>query len=184
MKARINIKNITGIIQFDISANITGNGAGGITFKDSISDFESVVTANLFDNHETKIDQEFDSKSIYLTLKSKEGEFEIHIDLLNGKITSMTCKKGYSGKLLDGLGIGSKMSDLIKTDATFRFDLDHEFYVREPFDGIIIYPPNGLASKIFDAVMNEKAIPDFQIEIVEIVEMKFAEKLFNGTLFF
>lgn len=184
MKARINIENITGIKQFNILANITGEGAGGITFKDSIYDFESIITANLFDNHKTKIVQEFDSKLIYLTLKSEKGEFEIHIDLLNGKIISMTCTHGYSGKLLNELGIGSRMSDLIKADKTIRFDLDHEFYVREPFDGIIIYAPNGLASKIFDAEISEKAVPDFQIDTIEIVEMEFAKKLFRGTLFF
>lgn len=184
MKARINIENITGIKQFDISANITEKGAGGITFKDSISDFESVVTANLFDNHKTQITQEFNSEYIYLTLKSEKGEFEIDIDLLTGKITSMTCNSGYNGKLLNELGIGSKMSELIKADNTIGFDLDHDFYVRYPFDGLIIYPPSDLASKIFNATIAEESIPDFIIETIEIVDMEFAEKLFKGTLFF
>jgi hypothetical protein len=113
MKARINIENIAGIKEFDISANIIpGQGAGGITFINSISDFESVVTANLFDNHKTKINQEIDSNNLYLTLKSENEEFEVNIDLLNGKITSMTCNSGYSGMLLKEFGIGSKMSDL------------------------------------------------------------------------
>lgn len=185
MKARINIKNIAGIKEFDISSDIIpGQGAGGITFINSISDFESIVTANLFDNHKTKINQEIDSNNIYLTLKTENEEFKVDIDLLNGKITSMTCNSGYSGKLLKEFGIGSKMSDLIKADKTIGFDLDHEFYVRYPFDGLIIYTPSGLASKIFDATMSEKEIPDFKIETIQIVDLKFAEKLFNGTLFF
>lgn len=185
MKARINIDKIIGITEFDISTPILPKkGAGGITFENCISDFESVITANLFDNHKTKINQEFDNKNIYLTLKSENEEFKVDIDLLNGKITSMTCNSGYKGKLLKEFGIGSKMSDLLKSDKTIGFDLDHEFYVRYPFDGLIIYAPDGLASKIFDATIEEKEIPDFEIKTIEIVEMEFAKKLFNGTLFF
>lgn len=185
MKARINIEKINGITEFDIYSHIIPeNGAGGITFGNIIADFISVVTANLFDNHKTKIKQEFDNNNIYLTLKSENEEFEVDIDLLNGKITSMTCNSGYKGKLLKEFGIGSKMSDLIKFDKTIGFDLDHDFYVRHPFDGLIIYPPLGLASKIFNATISKKEIPDFEIETIQIVEMEFAKKLFSGTLFF
>lgn len=49
MIARNNIENITGIQEFDIeSAIIPNKGSGGITFNNSISDFNSVLTANMF----------------------------------------------------------------------------------------------------------------------------------------
>lgn len=73
MKARVNIENITGIQEFNLEAHIIpGNGAGNITFKNTVADFESVITANFFDNHKTKIKHEIDNKYIYVTLSSEK----------------------------------------------------------------------------------------------------------------
>ena len=67
MKARINIDKIKGITEFDISAPIIPvNGASGITFENRISDFESVVTANFFENH--KKNATFSNYGFYMFL--------------------------------------------------------------------------------------------------------------------
>lgn len=186
MKARINIKDITGIQEFNLEADIVpGNGAGNISFKNTITDFESVITASLFDNHKTKIMHEIDSKNIYMSLSSEGKEFEVDIDLLTGKIVSMTCRNGYKGKLFMEFGIGNKMSDLLKVNKNIRFDLDHDFYVNYPFDGLIIYPPDyKLAEKIFNATVEGKAIPDFTIDTIVIIDMEFAKKMYSGTLIY
>jgi hypothetical protein len=186
MKARVNIKNITGIQEFNLEADIIpGNGAGNITFKNTVADFESVITANFFDNHKTKIKHQIDNKYIYITLSSEKKEFETDIDLLTGKIVSMTCRNGYRGKLFKDFGIGNKMSDLLKANKNIGFDLDNNFYVNYPFDGLIIYPPNyELAEKIFNATVEEKNIPDFIIDTIEIIDMEFAKKIYSGTLIY
>jgi hypothetical protein len=186
MKARINIENITGIKEFNLEADIIPeNGAGDITFENTIADFESVITAGFFDNHKTKIRHEIDSKYIYMTLSSEKKEFEINIDLLTGKIVSMICRNGYKGKLFRDFGIGNKMSELLKVNKNIGFDLDYNFYVNYPFDGLIIYPPNyELAEKIFNATLEEKNIPDFTIDTIEIIDMEFAKKVYSGTLIY
>lgn len=186
MKARINTENITGFKEFNLEAEIIpGNGAGNISFKNTIVDFKSVITANLFDNHKTKIKHIIDSKYIYINLSSERKEFEIDIDLLTGKIVSMMCRKGYKGKLLYNLGIGNKMSDLLKINKRMVFDLDHNFYVNYPFDGLIIYAPNyELAEEIFNATVENKIIPDFIIDTIEIIDMEFAKKHYKGTLIY
>ncbi|NMH24687.1 hypothetical protein [Flavobacterium solisilvae] len=186
MKARVNIENITGIQEFNLEADIIPRiGAANISFKNSISDFEPVITANFFDNHKTKIKHEIDSKNIYISLSSEKKEFEINIDLLSGKIVSMTCRKGYKGKLFKDYGIGNKMSELLNANKNIYFDLDHNFFVNYPFDGLIIYAPSyELAQEIFNATVEEKIIPDFIIEAIEIIDMEFAEKIYSGTLIY
>lgn len=115
---------------------------------------------------------------------SEKNEFEVNIDLLTGKINSLVCNIGYKGKLLNDIGIGSKMSELLQADNTISFDLDHSFYARYPFDGLIIYAPNKISEKIFNAEVYNSSIPDFKIETIAILEMEFAEKLFEGTIFY
>lgn len=95
----------------------------------------------------------------------------------------MVCEKGYQGKLLNGFGIGSKISELIKAESNFGFDLDHSFFTRYPFDGLVIYPPAKLADKIYSATIDGKTIPDFKIETIEILSMDFAREHFKDTLF-
>lgn len=184
MKARNNIETITGIKEFDLDADIIPEvGAGGISFKNTLKDFESVITANLFENHSTKIKHEVDSKYIFITLSSQKKEFKTEIDLLTGKIVSMSCSKGYSGKIFKEFGVGDKMSDFIKANPNIGFDLDHDAYVNHPFDGLMIYPPIQLRDKIMNAVVQGKAVPDFIIDSYEIIDMEFARKNFEGTLF-
>jgi len=185
MKARNNIENITGIEEFNLGADIIPEiGAGGISFKNTLKDFESVITASLFENHHTKIKHEIDGKYIFITLCSLKREFEVEIDLLTGKIVSMSCNKRYTGKLFKEFGIGDKMSDLMSVKPNIGFDLDHDIYVNYPFDGLMIYPPIQLRDKIMNAVVQGESVPDFIIESFEIIDMEFARKHFEGTLIY
>ncbi|WP_369615034.1 hypothetical protein [Flavobacterium sp. CFS9] len=185
MKARKRIEKATGITQFDITGDIIPKvGAGGVTFVNILADFEYVLTNTLLDRNIHKvIDHTLDNEHLYLTLKTCNNEFKIEIDIFTGKICSMVCEQGYRGKLLNGFGIGSRISEIIKADSNFGFDLDHSFFVRSPFDGLVIYAPVELVDKIYNATIEGKVIPDFKIETIEILSMDFAKEYFNDTLF-
>jgi hypothetical protein len=185
MKARRRIEKISGLTQFDITSDIIPEiGAGGVTFKNVLTDFEYVLTNKLLDRNIHKvIEHKLDNEYLYLTLKTHNNEFKIEIDIFTGKISSMVCEQGYQGKLLNGFGIGSEISELIKADNNFGFDLDHSFFTRSPFDGLIIYAPVELVDKIYNATVDGKTIPDFKIETIEILSMDFAKEHFNDTLF-
>jgi|SRR5688572_3902930 len=185
MKARRRIENISGLTAFNLTADIIPEvGAGGVTFNNVLTDFESVLTNKTLDtNIHTAIEHKLDNKYFYLTLHAKDNQFKIEIDIFTGKISSMICGRGYEGKLLNGFGIGSKMSEFIKADNNIGFDLDHSFFVRSPFDGLVIYPPFELVDSIYSATVDGKAIPDFKIDTIEILEMDFAKEHFKDTLF-
>ena len=86
MKALIKIENIKGYQEFNLNADIIPKiGAGNINFKNTIADFEQVLTANFFDD-ETKIKHKIDHKYIHISLSLEKKEFEIDIDLLTGKM--------------------------------------------------------------------------------------------------
>lgn len=95
----------------------------------------------------------------------------------------MVCGQGYQGKLINGFGINSKMSELLKTDNNIGFDLDHSFFTRYPFDGLVIYAPIDLVDSIYSATVEGKTIPDFKIQTIEILSMDFAKEHFKDTLF-
>lgn len=185
MKGRRHIENISGLTTFDIAADIIPEvGAGGVTFKNVMSDFKYVLTRKLIDrNIKTAIDHQLDSDYFYLTLQTKGKEFEIEIDLFTGSISSMVCSEGYKGKLSGGFGIGSKMSEFIQADHNIGFDLDHSFFTRSPFDGLVIYAPRNLVDSIYSATIDGKTIPDFKIETIELLSMAFAKEHFKDTLF-
>lgn len=186
MKARRRIEKTKGLTQFDITADIVPEiGAGGVTFKNVLTDFEYVLTNELLNkkNIQKVIEHTLDNEFLYLTLRTNNNEFKIEIDIFSGQISSMVCEKGYQGKLLNGFGIGSKISELIKAESNFGFDLDHSFFTRYPFDGLVIYPPVKLVDKIYSATIDGKTIPDFKIETIEILSMDFAKEHFNDTLF-
>lgn len=185
MKARRHIKNIAGITTFDLFADINpAVGAGGVTFKNVVADFEYILTNKVLEkNTQTGIEHKLDNDFFYLTLETTRSEFKIEIDIFSGKISSMICNQGYQGKLLNGFGINSKMSELLKVDNNIGFDLDHLFFKKYPFDGLIIYAPINQVDAIYSATLEGKTIPDFEIETIEILSMEFAKKQFNDTLF-
>lgn len=184
MKARRHIENIAGLITFDLTADIIPEvGAGGVTFKNVLTDFEYILSNKISEkNTHTVIEHKFDNDYFYLTLQTNDSEFKIEIDIFTGKISSMVCGQGYQGKLINGLGINSKMSELLKADNDIGFDLDHSFFTRYPFDGLIIYAPINLVDSIYSATVNGKTIPDFKIETIEILAMDFAKEYFKDTL--
>lgn len=180
MKGR-RYKTLPGVTLFDLTADIIpGVGAGGVTFKNVIGDFEYILI-NPKPN-ETNIVHQIDDKYFFMNFATKNGEFEIEVDLFTGKISSMSCAKGYRGKLTNGIGIGSSINDCIKSDLKIYFDLDHSFFVSHPFDGLVIYAPAKLVDSIWSAECDGKPIPDFRIETIEILDMDFAKEHFSGTL--
>jgi hypothetical protein len=187
MKARTRIENQSGLTTFDLAADIIPEvGAGGVTFKNVLTDFEYILTNKFLDkNIHSVIEHTLDNDYFYVTLQTNKSEFKIEIDIFTGKISSMVCGQGYKGKLINGLGINSKMSDLLKTDKNIGFDLDHNFFTRYPFDGLVIYPPIDLVDSIYSAMtVGGKTMPDFKIETIEILALDFAKKHFKDTLFF
>ena len=184
MKARRQIENISGLTNFDLTADIIPEiGAGGVTFKNVLADFEYLLTNNILDrNNHTVIEHKLDIDYFYLTLQTSDSQFKIEIDIFTGKISSMVCGQGYQGKLLNGLGIGSKMSEFIQADNNLGFHLDHSFFVKSPFDGLVIYAPVELVDRIYSATVDCKTIPDFKIETIEILSMDFAKEHFKETL--
>jgi hypothetical protein len=185
MKARRHIENQSGLRTFDLAADIIPEvGAGGVTFKNVLTDFEYILTNKHLDkNSHTVIEHKLDNDYFYVTLQTRESEFKIEIDIFTGKIGSMVCGQGYQGKLLNGFGINSKMSELLKTENNIGFNLDHSFFTRYPFDGLVIYAPIHLVDSIYSATVDGKTIPDFKIQTIEILAMDFAKEHFKDTLF-
>jgi hypothetical protein len=184
MKARRRIENQSGLITFDLAADIIPEvGAGGVTFKNVLTDFEYILTNKLLNkNTNSAIEHKLDNDYFYVTLQTNKNEFKIEIDIFTGKISSMVCGQGYQGKLLNGFGINSKMSELLKTDNNISFDLDNSFFTRYPFDGLVIYAPIDLVDSIYSATVNGENIPDFKIQTIEILAIDFAKELFKDTL--
>ena len=99
MKARKNI-NINNSFKADLEAEINPTfGLGGFNFNQKIKDFEHILTAPIFNNNYKALNFELDGNYFYLSLWTKKKEIETEIDLFTGKITSITCRKGYKGKL-------------------------------------------------------------------------------------
>ncbi|MBP6303373.1 MAG: hypothetical protein KBB37_10610 [Bacteroidia bacterium] len=185
MKARRYIENVSGLKAFDLTSDIIPEvGAGGVSFKNVLADFECILTKNLIErNSEASIEHLLDNDFFYMTIRTKGREFEIELDLFTGQISSMICREGYVGKLSGEFGIGSKMSEFIKADNNIGFDLDHSFFARSPFDGLVIYAPQKLVDSIYSATVDCKIIPDFKIETIEILSIDFAKEHFKDTLF-
>lgn len=178
-------QNTADLIAFDLTADIIpGEGAGGTTFKHALRDFEYTLVWHQFEvDDTTRVIHEYEGM-FDIRIQSMDGSFKVYLNLFTGAITSMVCSKGYTGKLLNGHGIGSKMSDLLKTDNTWGFDLDHSFFVRYPFDGIIIHPPHQLVDEIYNVHCGyDGPSPDFEIETIELVEMELARIFYADTLF-
>ncbi len=158
-------------------------GAGGLTFENNLADFEYLITSIILQNKVgSNIKFKFNTEMYYLTMHTLRNEIEVDFDLLTGRISSITCKKGYTGESAEGIRIGMKMTDVKNIDKSIGFDLDHSFYVRYPFDGLIIYPPNELTDTIYSANVGIGIEPDFNIEHIEILEWNFALKHFKDTL--
>jgi hypothetical protein len=187
MKFRNLIQSSSGVHQFNLAANIIPEvGAGGVTFTNTIADFEYIlVNRSQETNKEKDIHFTIDDTLFFLTLHMPFNEFKLEIDLFTGTIISMVLKKGYHGKLTSALGIGSKMSEVLKVDSDLYFDLDHSFYVRYPFDGLIIYPTSSeLAEEIWSSTFYQTPVKDFEIDTIEILNMDYVREkgVYDGTL--
>lgn len=181
MKARSRQeKNTT--INFDLTAPIKPLvGLSGLSFAQTIKDFKSVlINKSLDDNSGDNFNYYLDSKYFYLTLTTTNYEVEVQIDLISGKIDSMTCSNGYVGKLDNGIGIGSSIKTALAKDATLYFNLDTDWFNRTPFDGLIIYAPNHVRDKCIDAAVYGSEFPDFNIETIELIDLDFAKEHFSA----
>ena len=172
-------------IKFDLTAPIRPLiGLGGILFTQTIKDFEEPLINKSFD---TKSFEHFDYSvdSRYFSLNIQTKEIEIEINLFTGKICSMICRQGYLGRLENNVGIGTSIRAILDTDKNFGFNLDTDWFDRTPFDGLIIYPPIALKDKCVDAAVNGTKFPDFDIEVIELIDLEFAREHFpDGQLTF
>jgi len=174
-------------IEFDLIAPIKpSDGLGGLSFAQTIKDFQGALTNKTFDNNSfDNFDYSLDDKYFSLTLATKNKEIEIEMDLFSGKINSMTCRKGYLGKLNNDIGIGTSIKTVIAKDDSFGFNLDTDWFDRTPFDGLIIYPPLDLKDRCVEAAVNGTDYPDFDIETIELIDLDFAKEHFpDGQLTF
>jgi hypothetical protein len=161
-------------------------GLGGVTFKNTIRDFESSWTLKFFDKEfPDSFEYSINDEYFYLTMNSKQKEMRIEIDLFSGKITSMSCSAGYLGKTNTNIGIGTSIKDAMMNDPKLSFNLDTNWFDRGIFDGLIIYPPADQVDNCVDAACSGTKFPNFKIDTIEILELSFAKKHFgDGTLVF
>ena len=174
-------------IQFDLSAPINPLvGLGGVSFTNTIKDFQEMLTSKSFINDNAdNLEFSIDSKYFYLTITTLNKELGIEINLFNGRINSMTCRKGYLGRLDEDFGIGTSIKEALEKDKTLGFNLDQDWFDRIPFDGLIIYPPSNLIDKCIDAAVSGTDFPNFNIETIELIELSFAKEHFpDGQLTF
>ncbi|AUP81199.1 hypothetical protein [Flavivirga eckloniae] len=184
MKGRKRIESINSL-QIDLSAVIDPKlGLGGFNFTQKISDFEIDWTNSFFEKAESCLNYEIDKKYFFLNISTTNREVELNIDLFTGKISSMICKKGYSGTLENGIGIGSNISKAFEIDKSLGFNMDTDWINRTPFDGLIIYVPKNLQMQCFNSASKGESLPDFKIETIELLDMEFAEKMYEDELFF
>jgi hypothetical protein len=186
MKAISRHKNIT-IIEFDLTAPIKPTvGLGGLSFTQTIKDFQGLLTNKSFEKDSIdNFNYTLDSKYFYLTITTKNKEIQIEIELFSGNINSIACNSGYKGKLVNDIGIGTPIKEMLAKDDNFGFNLDTDWFDRTPFDGLIIYPPIHLLDKCIDAAVSGSDYPDFYIETIELIDLDFAKEHFpEGQLTF
>ena len=128
---------------------------------------------------------QLDEKYFYLNITSENNIIEIDIDLFTGKLSSIICRKGYEGKLDNGIGIGTLIKEVINRDSSLGYNLDTNWVNRTPFDGLIIYVPQKLQIKCWDNTSKGIELPNFKIEQIELIDLGFAKKFYgDGELIF
>ena len=188
MKARKRIENIETFkfLKPDLFAEIKPNfGLGGFNFNQSINDFEQNWTYSFFEK-ELKNGMSFkiDEKYFYLSVSTQNNEIQFDIDLFSGKLSSISCEKGYKGKLDNGIGIGSSINEALKMDSSLGYNLDTDWIDRTPFDGLIINVPQKIQMKCWDSTSRGIELPNFEIERIELIDLDFAKKIYEGELYF
>lgn len=190
MKARKRIEN-TETLEFlkpDLFAEIKPNfGLGGFNFNQNIKDFEQNWTYSYFEKEiKSGLNFKLDENYFYLNVKTKNNEIQLDIDLFNGKLSSIICGKGYKGKLDIGvgIGIGSSVKDALKKDNSLGYNLDTDWIDRTPFDGLVIHVPQKLQTKCWDFASRGIELPDFEIEQIELIDLDFAKKFYEGELYY
>jgi hypothetical protein len=159
-------------------------GLGGFNFKQNIKDFEQLWTYSLFEKEiKNGLNFKLDTDNFYLIISTENKEIEVDIDLFTGKLSSIYCRKGYKGKLNNGIGIGSSIKDALKKDSSLGFNPDTDWIERMPFDGLIIHVPNEHKTKFMDNIVWGTETPDFKIEVIELIDMDVAKKFYeDGSL--
>jgi len=173
-------------IEFDLTAPIIPLvGLGGCFFAQTIKDFRRALTNKSFGDESGNFYYSLDEKYFFLTIGAKNKEIEIEIDLFTGKINSMICRKGYLGKLENEFGIGTSIKTILARDGNLSFNLDTDWFDRAPFDGLIIYVPPIFKDKCVDAAVMGTDYPDFDIEVIGLIDLDFAKEHFqDGQLTF
>lgn len=151
-------------------------GLGGLSFSRKISEF----SGNLISFENDKIHSQFNvilnDVYFYLSLISKDGSTKITFDIFTGRIIGFECFVGYTGKTIEGIGIGMSIKLALSIDSSLGFDLDYDVFCRSPFDGLLIYPPNNLRDECINAACSNGEYPDFNIDSILILEKEYYKK--------
>ena len=184
MKARHRIEKPFGIVSFNLDASILpGLGAGGVGFKNSIADFEYLLTEIFFDPQGfPELSYEIDDKYFVLTLNVKENALKIQFDILTGMINFIECGFGYTGDFNETLKVGIETKGEFFIRNALGFDLDLYWFSRSPFDGLVIFPPGILRDSCWDAGASGKRYPEFTVDRILVLNPEYAVNQFGTEL--
>lgn len=184
LKSKKRIGEQHGITNFDLSAHIVPlNGAGGVSFQNTLKDFEYLLTEKFFDSRIGQdLSIEVDNKNYVLTINVKDDALQIQFDIFSGKINYISCREGYKGSFNNTMWVGSKTKRNFFLENGIGFDLDLYWFSHYPFDGLIIYPPSELREDCWDAEASGKRYPEFTVKEITILDYDFAVKNFGTEL--
>lgn len=178
LKARHRIKESGSLPDFDLKAPIVPLvGAGGVTFKHRLNDFEFLLTEKIFaPSYRPDVSIELDKEYYLLTIRVQKTALQVQFDIITGKINLISCGRGYQGAFNDTLypGVVTKGDFYIKTG--LGYDLDLYWFSRYPFDGLVIYPPGELRDDCWDSGAIPKPYPEFTVDEVIILDYNYAVK--------
>lgn len=117
-------------IDFD-SPIIPGQGIGEIRLLENAFSLRQLILSNTLSGQ--NIDWTFTTEKQFpdwLTLNYKDI-FLVGINIYTGKITSLTVRRGFKGKIFQQISIGSYVKDLFKLDNDFYYDESDEYILHK-----------------------------------------------------
>ncbi len=145
---------------------IPGKSIGGIDLQMHIShlkDWILYLTTKVFHDKDSKVLKAQVNFGLEVEYSVNDGVISFIVDIVSGTVFRLTCGKGYKGKLLNTIGIGSPFHELLKLGKSF--DVYNTYHVMSPeFPGLYIELPEGY----YDYDGELKDLPDYPIEKIGI----------------
>ncbi|HLP14537.1 MAG TPA: hypothetical protein VK177_21580 [Flavobacteriales bacterium] len=117
-------------IDFD-SPIIPGQGIGEIKLLENAFSLRQLILSNTLSGQ--NIDWIFTTEKQFpdwLTLNYRDI-FLVGVNIYTGKITSLTVRQGFKGKIFQQISIGSYVKDLFKLDNDFYYDESDEYILHK-----------------------------------------------------